>query len=367
VGSFKLKTRSYRASDFEDDGAEERFIIPGRIQAGIVSSLYAHKGQGKNLVLTRMAADVSNGLWLGNPTERVRTLFQSKEDAPRLTVRRLKAAGADLTMIDVTDFGWTFPADLPRLRALLEQATAEGEPYGMVILDSIGAHHASMDNDTEVNQSMQGLTRLAQEFSVAIVWIGHLLDKASGGAAQMMQGSVETQKLSKATFVLGKNPDDAETLVLTTHRANFAKPVNLVLKCQERKIDGLASVQVAMEILGTDDRFTDDDVIRATVKPRKAGDGPDRVTTTAWYILMTLLEAGGSMAQNRLVEKAVQDEAFPTPTTWRKALRVAEVVKERGEGGDFRMIHPRLTEIQQVQGDEVYEHPWIPQTRTLNL
>jgi AAA domain len=297
-----------------------------------VTSVYAPRNAGKTQVVIRIAADLSRGHFLGDPHPVRRTLINTREDDVASVIKpRSMAAGADLRNVAATSFAWEMPRDLGRLRALLEQARGAGTPFDIVVLDSIQVHipvtHQGLAKD-----SMLGLVRLAREFDLAVVLIGHLnKTRAAGNVAAAMQGLQVLQAESKAIFVLGRNPDDPETIVLTCNRLGIAaQPPNLIFALKQHTLPGFGRPQAALEFVACDTTLTSDDVYRASMAAALSAGRPPVVTVCSWWIRAAVAEAGGLIVEDDLRELAIEEGAFSRPTTWDKALRKAGAVSRDG-------------------------------------
>src|SRR5262249_61082522 len=100
---------------------------------------------GKSQFAAWLCAAVSNGLGVtpsGAETQarKMVALWNTREDTVEQCQARLKAAGADLSLVWLTDEDWTLPSDAGRIKARLEQHQREGNPIDLLVLDSLQAH-----------------------------------------------------------------------------------------------------------------------------------------------------------------------------------------------------------------------------------
>ena len=307
---------------------EEREIswaCEGYFPRGVISSLYAPRNTGKTNLVVRIAADLSRGQFMDRPHPARRTFINTMEDDVASVLKpRFTVADGDLSMIAAMHRDWRLPRDLPQIETLIVTNRDRGEPFDMLVLDSIQTHIA-VTNPTAATDALLGLARLAREFHLAVLLIGHLNKSKTSSVAQAMQGLAVFQAESKGLYVLGLDPDDPDNLVLTCERLGIATPPpNLMFRL---KAHGRSA---ALDYVGTDSVLTSDDVYRASMTPRLTGKAPTRVQTCSWFIRAELAQAGGSMDEDDLLSAAIDAGAYSRDPTYQKALKLAGAVCENG-------------------------------------
>ena len=307
---------------------EEREIswaCEGYFPRGVISSLYAPRNTGKTNVVVRIAADLSRGQFMGcsHPVRRA-FINTMEDDVPSVLKPRFTAADGDLSMIAATHREWRLPRDLRQIETLIITNQDRGEPFDILVLDSIQTH-IPVTNQAAASEALLGLVRLAREFRLAVVLIGHLNKSKTGTAAQAMQGLGVFQAESKGLYVLGLDPDDRDNLVLTCERLGIAAPPpNLMFRLKSH------GNSAALEYVGTDTVLTSDDVYRASIAPRLTGKAPTRVQTCSWFIRAEIALAGGAIDEDDLLTAAIDAGAYSRDSTYQKALKLAGAVCENG-------------------------------------
>lgn len=186
-----------------------------RIPAGMVTLIAGRPGQGKSMLTSLLASDVSN--------EGHGVIFANAEDPiDKITVPRLQAAGAKMENVKIIGDGeaFDFPSDVSVLRSFIYSYAAK-----LVILDPIASHMGvSLFNDQEARKAMKPLSALAAETGAAIIAIAHL-NKATGKNAHPLSAiggsSGGVVGASRAVYIFGPDPEDANMRVLAPAKVNF--------------------------------------------------------------------------------------------------------------------------------------------------
>jgi hypothetical protein len=213
------------------------WIWPGWLPRGAITILDGDPGEGKSQLALRIAAQVSTGLPFPGEAPGLRlpsnVLLLSAEDDPAATIApRLKAAGADLTRVELWTGVWNkeatslrfpkFPEDAPRLERIIKEDGIE-----LVVIDPLAAY-VSRGHDTNCDQDMRDLLanvyRVAKEEGAAVLFLRHLNKQAGGKTMYRGGGSIGIIGQARVAMQLGRkrglNPDER---VLSQVKNNLTK------------------------------------------------------------------------------------------------------------------------------------------------
>jgi len=237
---------------FDDIEPEDvRWLWPGRIAEGRLTTLAGAAGLGKSYLTAELAATVSNGRpWPdGTPCPRGSVLMLCAEDDPKdTTLPRLIAQDADrakvkaLTAVRVPGNNGK-PAEkvvtLADLDTIAEALDALPD-CRLVVVDPIGSYMGGgvdthKDNDTRA--VLAPLVELARQRGVAVLAVAHLRKSAVTAADDAVMGSRAFTALARVVLHLVADPDDepAEGEDRDARRLLVSGKNNLA-----RKADGLA-------------------------------------------------------------------------------------------------------------------------------
>jgi hypothetical protein len=343
------------------------WLIEGYFAKGIVSIIASPRSAGKSLAAIWLATEVSAG---GSLTEGIRysVWLNSLEDDLAAVIRpRLDVAGADLSRIELTDYEWRLPVDLPVIRSMLKARRTD-----LLILDSVQQHVPGLSSQPRAQEAMRGLVRLAQDFEMAVLLVGHTV-KSSGRSVQAAIGGAGViQNLAKAIYVLGpagparidaralfqrmiQGPasesvepleDPGEDLrVLACERFGIAPiPPSLLFRLQT-KFHAATNAEAAYLVAeGTSDHSATD-VLRAIHEAAHGSTdnaAETKVIEAASWLYETLA-TNGPMTTARLIRQAKKDGAYHSRNTFDRARKVAGV----------RSVRP--SQLRDFVGAERYE------------
>jgi hypothetical protein len=171
----EFEGKSYKLSEIEEFNPNEDDVI-------IKNLLYKKQylmmtGQPKIANKTRTACYmimcISKGLaFLGMETKKQRVLCMLLEDTPQSAGKRFNDFGG---VGDNVEIYTTTPAGVIKLRMLLQKAVEEGNPYGLVIIDTylIFTGVKQINDYTENYLAGNGIRKIAEDFNVGILVIHH--------------------------------------------------------------------------------------------------------------------------------------------------------------------------------------------------
>jgi AAA domain len=207
------------------------------IAVGKVCMLDGDPGIGKTLLMTQIAASLSQGQPLpdqqGEPTLPTggpqTTLLLSTEDGLADTLKpRLEAAGADCSKVHVLT-GWLDPKDEFHHFTLQDMPVLEGalrhyQPR-LVVIDPIQAYLGPIDmhRANETRPLLAALTRLAEQYRCAIVCIRHPGKPGQGGGKAIHRGlgSVDFIGAARTALFVEQHPTDPTQALMAQSKSNI--------------------------------------------------------------------------------------------------------------------------------------------------
>lgn len=263
--------RDYYVRMSQVDPKDMRWLWPGRIPFGAVTTLFGAGGVGKSTLACEIAARRSRREPLaGEFLTGGNTLFITTEDSHSHVVRpRLSAADADLDQIacwrlDADEDG-NEPPELPQLPrdTHLIEAGIELFDADLIVIEvttilepSINVNHLE-----DVRRVITPLQGVAQRRDVAIVLIVHV-NKTSGLAAiDRVGGSKAWTDAARQALMVAADPDapnDAPRAAIAVAKSNYApKADTLTFTITSTTADGVATSHVS-RWNGTTQRTADD-------------------------------------------------------------------------------------------------------------
>jgi len=264
---------------------------PGRFAFGKHSDVSGDPGDGKSLVLTTLAAQITRGLPLPYGSTQVRepkaVLYLSTEDDAADTIRpRVEAAGGDPSLVYVQDdtHHLILPGSAEALEGIIRRLGAE-----MVVIDPLFSYVGDLETNsfTAAVAVCDRLKRIAAATHCILVTIRHL-NKAIGAAARYRAGgSIGWQAKPRVALSLGRDPNDREVRVLAPIKGNVGRePQAATFRVGEVVQDGEA---VARVLWGDERAISADEMMGAEVAGAKK---VTRAEALAQEIRDRLREAG---------------------------------------------------------------------------
>lgn len=212
-----------RASDIEV--SEVQWLWPQRIVGDGLTIITGPVGVSKSLISVDVAARVTTGgKWPDNtghaPAGSV-ILFGNEDDAGKVVVPRLMAAGADLarvyvcqgTTVEATDEHDGRDSETVLLEHHIEQLRAaleERDDCRLIVFDPLPDFIRGDENKSaEVRAALVPLARLAQERNVAVLAVLHQNKKSDLTTAQRIAGSGAFAQIARVVLAIGTHPEDA--------------------------------------------------------------------------------------------------------------------------------------------------------------
>jgi hypothetical protein len=209
-----------------------RWTWEARIPAGAVTLVPGREGIGKSLLLTWLAAGLTQGtlpgLHEGTPKA---VLYAASEDSWERTIApRLHAVGADLGMVYRVEVeeegGLTVPLTLPVDCAALEQEIPK-RGVAMLALDplmSVIALGIDTHKDRELRMALEPLAHVADSTGCAVVGLAHFNKSSSTDVLNLVTGSRAFTAVLRSVIAVARDPDsDDDACVLSQAKNNLGR------------------------------------------------------------------------------------------------------------------------------------------------
>lgn len=211
-----------RASDIEVSAVN--WLWPQRIVGDGLTIITGPVGISKSLISVDVAGRVTTGgKWpdgTGHAPQGSVILFGAEDDAGKVVVPRLTAAGADLSRVHVCqgiamgddddeheNAAVILEHNIGQLRAALDDVT----DCRLIVFDPLPDYIAGDENNSaEVRAALVPLARLAQERNVAVVAVLHQNKKNDLTTVQRIAGSGAFAQIARVVLAIGTHPEDAD-------------------------------------------------------------------------------------------------------------------------------------------------------------
>ena len=209
------------------------FAWGDRLPLGVFTAFVGEEGVGKGTLLASMIAGLTQGTLSGHFEGRpVKVLWIGDEDdCDQVVGPRLRAAGADLSMVRVLDGDELL--DITKDADELERLIASG-PFAAVVfeavLDNIG-HLKNDFNPREIRQALRPLRRVLHRTGAIGLITLHTNKLRHGDFRSLMAGSHQWNALARSSLFVARHPEgDSDQRVVVSGKSNYAKPVTLEFK-----------------------------------------------------------------------------------------------------------------------------------------
>ena len=198
------------------------WLWPQRIVGDGLTIITGPVGISKSLISVDVAGRVTTGgKWpdgTGHAPQGSVLLFGAEDDAGKVVVPRLMAAGADLDRVHVCQ-GTAMAGDddepaaviLERHIGELRAALDEIADCRLIVFDPLPDYiNADENKSAEVRAALVPLARLAQEKNVAVVAILHQNKKNDLTTVQRISGSGAFAQIARVVLSIGTHPEDVD-------------------------------------------------------------------------------------------------------------------------------------------------------------
>jgi RecA-family ATPase len=214
---------------------KQKWLWDKRVPIGGPTVFAGDGGVGKTLVMIDIAARVSKGKKFpdGSPCKQGRVLYFSTEDDAETQLKpRLKAAGADCSLITVQGaeakkFLNLGDRDGCGLRLLKKAVTQYDGEVRLVIFDPITAFMGGKDinRDNDVREVFTPLARLSQQYGLAIINSIHFGKNTDVKVKYRSIGSVAFVNASRASWAIGREYEEDEVAHFLQIKWNYTGKV----------------------------------------------------------------------------------------------------------------------------------------------
>jgi putative DNA primase/helicase len=328
-----------RASDVKPEAME--FLWLDRIPKGTLTMIGGRPGQGKSLLSTYLAAEVTRGggaVVMSNP-----------EDALAwVKMPRLLAAGADTRLVHFWPGKLRIPDDVDQLEELVNFHGVE-----LVTIDPIAKHIRSKDPGT----ALESLVAMAERTGVAVLGIHHLNKRlpkdahpqdAFGGASGGWIGTV------RYAHVLGPHDSGEEDTrylaqVKSNHGRDDVPSIEFFVEGVEVDLPNGEVIDTAkLHLVNKRSKVSGKDIVHFKGGSGFKHQGGEKMAVAGEFLALLLMH--GPVKANTVYDKGA--EAGVSKATLRRAADEAEIVKKRigfGEGSHITWAlppgHPALAMV----------------------
>lgn len=199
------------------------WLWPGYLPLSKLSVFSGDPGEGKSTLTLDLAARVTTGGRFVDGTQAPQggvVLLAGEDDADDTMVPRLKAAGADLSRVQIITCAQqdgeggtrllTLPADIPEIADAVRKLQAR-----LVVIDPLSsflAGEVDANSDHDVRRVLAALADMANKTRTAVLLVRHL-NKGSGQKAMYRAGgSIGVVAAARAVYLVGRVPDEPSGL-----------------------------------------------------------------------------------------------------------------------------------------------------------
>jgi putative DNA primase/helicase len=286
-----------------------RWLWPGYIPRGKVTLFAGRPKTAKSALLCDLAARVSRGAsmpYADHATAiRGRVILCMAEDDPEdMILPRLKAAGADLGMIDlvrcVTSEHGERGLDIARDIASLDNRCKTGEVV-LIVFDPINSFigaDTDTNNDASTRYALWPIKSLAERHGIAVVFNHHQRKDSGDDLQAAAMGSTAFTGVPRATFAVCHDPGNKERKLLICTGLNVG-PEPQTLAYSVRTSDAIDAPFIAWDARPLD---LDERGYRRLVREEAARDSGSELTKATDFLDRVL--AAGPMSSSALKELA---------------------------------------------------------------
>lgn len=241
VSIVKDDSESLSIDQFLEKHEEVNWIVPGLIAQKSIGFVVGLPGTNKTWAMMDLAiqATKENGLWLGKfPIKQSKVLFVDQERFLGETQRRLKAVrfanSTDTLSPPLQNLfircGTTTRIDREDSFNAFKKVLIKDKP-DLVIIDSFATFHSKEENNrTEIQQVLERVKSLRQEFGCTFIFIHHENktafqkdEESNGPSIAQMAGNIAISAAAEFVFTFRKH-DDTSSMVYNT-KNTLASPI----------------------------------------------------------------------------------------------------------------------------------------------
>ena len=211
-----------------------RWLWPNYVPRGKITLLAGRPKAGKSVMLIDLAARVSRGLPMPYADQssavRGRVILCMAEDDPEdMVAPRLKAAGADMSMVEIVRCVRTSRGerglDIAQDIALIERLCEAGD-VALIVIDPIMSFIGAKTDTNSANSisyALMPLKSLAERLGIAVILNSHTRKGASDDLQDMIMGSTAFAGVPRSLLGLLPDPRDRARRLLMSLGTNIAE------------------------------------------------------------------------------------------------------------------------------------------------
>jgi len=211
-----------------------RYLVPGRIPAGMLGLFAGEGGHGKSMTTLALAAAVTSGrcafgLSYPDPPMGKVLLVSCEDDWERTITPRLASLGADLSRVlrirgvNMKSDGKTLDFHLGHFRELQRLLVSDAS-IRLVVIDPAGAYigraGVNEHKDADLRGVLGPLSEMANATGVTVLLVKHLNKSADLSAVQRVSGSAGYVNAVRFAYLFGPDPKDPERKYMLPIKAN---------------------------------------------------------------------------------------------------------------------------------------------------
>ena len=334
------------------------WIWDGRIPRGAITLIVGDPEDGKTTYcIGDYAARISRGAnWPdGKRGSGVgeRIMYLSSEDSNSTTLMpRFVAGGGDPIMIcfETLTEGIaplnSLDTDIARLEATV---VATGVKH--LLFDPLNAYLPKVNTwkDSDIRSALRPLVSLAEKYGLTILVIIHLNKKSDGPAIGRVMGSMGNVALARASYLIGKDPENPARRFFVKHKFNLGPPPPaLAFTVAQIVLDGVKDPKGNPVFASTITWETNPVAVTAeqVLKPPK----PEKDTKQdrAIALIRSMVKDGPRLAEE--IDQAVRDLGISERTLKNaKAESGAQPIKPKWKNAPWYRTPPGWTEEQRSE------------------
>ena len=343
------------------------WLWPDRIPGGKITWFSGKPDCGKSLALVDLVARVTTGAdWPDGQKNALGPknviMAVSEDDLGSTLVPRLKAAGADLTRVNIlvrveivkADKSGKRQLQLSEDAKLLKFTLRKNPDVALVALDPITGYFGDADpnKDKEIRPVMEALQQALEVSKAAFVAVVHHNKKSDVDPIGKILGASSVTAVSRAAWGFTRDPDNKEEYYMALVKSNLSKKrTGMKYKIAEATvlINGEECGVPHTEWLGE----TDLDAAEVMDKERdKAGNAENKKVDVASLLLKSELESGPKLARD--MYKKVKAEGISERTLKRASYDLGVIVTQVNKAWYWRL--PKSGEAESLaHGKEIFD------------
>jgi hypothetical protein len=224
-----------------------KFLWKNRLALGVHTAVAGYGGMGKSQVMYNVIATITTGgLWPdGERAKKGRCVILSAEESPEdMIVPRLKAAGADLTLVEIVratkdgdgrERKFNLQADL----ATLKKYCREKGDVLLIGFDPVSSYmggDVDTHRNTAVRHVLDPITKAAEDIGCCILSLTHFNKGSGNKAIHRVMESAAFVNAPRASFGVFEDPENKDAVLFLLLKTNMERPDGLRYRVKTKKV-----------------------------------------------------------------------------------------------------------------------------------